>query len=91
MQRHSTSHAKTQSKPHAAEKRDEPRAGKHEAPAGVQTVEPEDPASTGCGPSSQKELLEHNIRGGHAQQHPATPAGQHATGSFTGKSGEPKK
>ena len=89
MQLHSTSHAKTQSKPHAATKKEEARASKHEAPAGVQSVEPADPALTGAGHSSQKGLLEENLR--HAKQHPESPAGQHATGSFTGKGGEPKR
>ena len=86
MEHHSKSgsHAKD-------EKKEEHRASKHEAPAGVQTVEPEDPSLTGGGHSSQQDLLEENHRGGHTKQHPATPAGQHATGSFTGKGGEPKK
>lgn len=86
MQRQTTSHAKTQPKPHAAVKEEEPGASKHEAPAGVQSVEPADPALTGGGHASQKNLLEENLR--HAKQHPATPAGQHATGSFTGKGKE---
>ena len=88
MEHHSKSGSHVRSKD---ETKEEHRASKHEAPAGVQTVEPADPALTGGGHSSQQELLEHNVRGGHTKQHPATPAGQHATGSFTGKGGEPKK
>ncbi len=94
MEKHSAAKAGTQTRPKAhakEEQRAEHHASKHEAPAGVQTVEPEDPSLTGGGHSSQKELLEHNVRAGHAQQHPETPAGQHATGSFTGKGGAPKK
>lgn len=71
------------------DRKEEHRANKHEAPAGVQPVEPEDPSLTGGSGSSQRELLEHNVRRGHAQQHPESPAGQHATGSFTGKRNEP--
>lgn len=92
MEYHPKSGTHAGSKKHAKEeKKEEHRASKHEAPAGVQTVEPEDPSLTGGGHSSQKNLLEHNLRAGHAQQHPASPAGQHATGSFTGKGEDTKK
>jgi hypothetical protein len=65
--------------------KEEHRADKHQPPTGVQPVEPEDPALTGGGHSSQKDALEHNVKHGHARQHPESPAGQHATGSFTEK------
>lgn len=39
---------------------------------------------------SQAQTLRHNTEGGQAEPHPDTPAGQHATGSFT-KSSEKKK
>ncbi len=61
----------------------------------VHPVEPEDPKATGTS-HSQKRALNLNVgrhqdtgqagQPGHqAEEHPATPAGQHATGSFTDK------
>jgi hypothetical protein len=61
----------------------------------VHPVEPEDPKETGTS-DSQKSALHLNVgrqqdaghagQPGHqAEEHPATPAGQHATGSFTDK------
>lgn len=50
-------------------------------------VEPEDAQVTGTSRSLQRRVLGLNVEGGQAQQHPETPAGQHATGSFTGKQG----
>jgi hypothetical protein len=60
----------------------------------VHPVEPEDPKATGSS-QSQRRALDLNVGGqesGHAgqpghqaEEHPATPAGQHATGSFTDK------
>lgn len=52
------------------------------APLSVQQVEPEDAKLTGVSRSLQRRLLGLNIEGGAAKKHPATPAGQHATGSF---------
>ena len=43
--------------------------------------------------AAQKRALELNVEGRQGQRHPDTPAGQHATGSFTGdpdESGEDK-
>lgn len=44
--------------------------------------EPEDARVTGTSRSLQRRVLGLNVDGGQAQQHPDTPAGQHATGSF---------
>lgn len=48
----------------------------------VNPTEPADKKATGTSGALQNEILRHNFRGGQAQPHPATPAGQHATGSF---------
>jgi hypothetical protein len=53
-------------------------------------VEPEDAYLTGTTRSLQRRVLGLNVDGHHAQQHPETPAGQHATGSFTDKSSNDK-
>jgi hypothetical protein len=66
-------------------------SGKHEAPTGVQPVETEDPRHVGGGHADQQESLKHNVQGGQAERHPDTPAGQHATGSFTEEPAENKK
>jgi hypothetical protein len=39
----------------------------------------------------KRKVLQMNVRGGQAQQPKVTPAAQHATGSFTGTSGGPRK
>ncbi len=72
-------------KPQQSPRQEEHSASKHEAPTGVQSVEPHDSQVTGAGKSHLRRLLDLNVddQGGQAQQHPATPAGQHATGSFT--------
>ncbi len=51
-------------------------------------VEPEDAYLTGTSRSLQRRVLGLNVDGHHAQQHPETPAGQHATGSFTDKAND---
>lgn len=58
-----------------------------EHPVSVQPVEPEDPRKTGSSKPEQRERLEQNVKGKNpaAKPHPETVAGQHATGSFTGK------
>jgi hypothetical protein len=56
----------------------------HHPPASVQPVEAEDPKQSGGHTPLQKRILNENVEGGAAQQHPESPAGQHATGSFTG-------
>ncbi|MDI3254147.1 MAG: hypothetical protein QJR10_05090 [Bacillota bacterium] len=76
---------KTESEPRNHE---EHSAGKRSAPTSVQShapVEPEDAQLTGASRSLQRRLLGLNVENGHAQQHPDTPAGQHATESFTGE------
>jgi hypothetical protein len=46
-------------------------------------VEPEDAQITGTSRSLQRRVLGLNVNGHHAdEEHPDTPAGQHATGSF---------
>jgi hypothetical protein len=58
----------------------------------VQPVEPADAKLTGVSRSLQRRLLGLNIEGGAAKRHPATPAGQHAAGSFVGvESDDPPK
>jgi hypothetical protein len=64
----------------------------HQQQASVQPsappVEPEDAYLTGTSRSLQRRVLGLNVDGHHAQQHPESPAGQHATGSFTDRDGE---
>lgn len=63
-------------------------------PSSVQPVEAEDPKESAGDHRLQRRVLNENIEGGAAQQHPEAPAGQHATGSFTGPaqpSKSPKK
>jgi hypothetical protein len=69
---------------------EETDASKQEAPAGVQTVEPEDAHLTGGSKSHQRRVLGLNVddEAGQAQRHPETSAGQHATGSFTNKAAD---
>ncbi len=50
------------------------------------SAESDSDAKTGAEQTSQAETLRHNTEGGQAQSHPDAPAGQHATGSFTGSS-----
>lgn len=50
----------------------------------VQHVRPSDSSVAGNKESSQKKALAMNATGKQTQRHPDTPAGQHATGSFTG-------
>lgn len=75
-----------------SDKTERAAGAKHESPAGVQPVETEDPRQVGGGRAQQHETLKHNVaggaQGGQGQRHPDTPAGQHATGSFTGDASE---
>jgi hypothetical protein len=59
-------------------------ASHHHPPASVQPVEAEDPKESAGDHHLQKKVLNENVKGGASQQHPESPAGQHATGSFTG-------
>jgi len=54
--------------------------------------EPEDAQITGTSRSLQRRVLGLNVNDHHAgEQHPDTPAGQHATGSFTDKGDQRRK
>jgi hypothetical protein len=69
---------------HESIEKDEPT---HQAPTQVQPVQPEDASATGDQHDQQREHLKRNVTEGQTQRHPETPAGQHATGSFTGATG----
>lgn len=77
----STSHRKPD--PRSAQHADESSAQQPET--SVHPLEPEDKRATGTSGSRQREMLRDNVEGGQTQQHPDTPAGQHATGSFSGR------
>jgi hypothetical protein len=57
----------------------------------VHPEEPEDAYLTGTSRSLQRRVLGLNVEGKQAQEHPETAAGQHATGSFTGKKSSRRK
>jgi hypothetical protein len=57
----------------------------------VHPAEPEDAYLTGTSRSLQRRVLGLNVGGKQAQEHPETTAGQHATGSFTGKKSSRRK
>ena len=59
----------------------------------AQSVEPEDKSRDTQNPTDQRRSLKPNVHGSHPQSKPipGQPAGQHATGSFTGKSGKSGK
>jgi hypothetical protein len=74
--------------PRSSAAKPNPPSGKSSAQrpeTSVHPVEPEDPKAAGADHQQQRHVLRHNIEGGQAQEHPETPAGQHATGSFTDK------
>lgn len=57
-------------------------------------MEPQDIGSLEQGGARQSDALGMNVDGegkGQAKRHPETPAGQHATGSFTKKERERKR
>ena len=56
----------------------------HHPPSSVQPVEADDPKQSTVDQRSLETVLRENAEGGAAERPPATPAGQHATGSFTG-------
>lgn len=58
-------------------------AGQQEAPAGVQSVETEEPRQVGGGKPVQREMLEKSAQEGAARERPEAVAGLHSTGSFT--------
>jgi hypothetical protein len=57
------------------------------APTGVQPLQTDDTSGSADHHTEQREHLQRNVTEGQAERHPETPAGQHATGSFTGKTG----
>ena len=70
-------------------KTEEHASAKHAAPTSVQPgptpVKKEEARTVGAGKAEQNRLLKENYEKGRAQPHPDVPAGQHATGSFTGE------
>lgn len=74
---------------------DQAKASAEQPETSVHPLEPEHPRTTGTSRSRQPGALGVNVDGqeagragqaGHeAEEHPETPAGQHATGSFTDK------
>lgn len=82
--------AKVQPQP-GSHGRPEPASGSNQEKAeaqqpspSVHPIEPEDAYLTGTSRSLQRRVLGLNVEDGQAQEHPETPAGQHATGSFAG-------
>lgn len=69
----------------------EEKAQERQASPSVHPVEPDDAQITGTSRSLQRRVLGLNVEDGQAQEHPETPAGQHATGSFTGRSSGRKR
>ncbi|MBT9330911.1 hypothetical protein [Paracidobacterium acidisoli] len=54
----------------------------------MQPVPPDNAARSGDRHAEQREHLKRNVAEGQTQRHPETPAGQHATGSFTDDAGQ---
>jgi len=73
------------SRPGPGSRSREEKAEAQQPSPSVHPVEPEDAQLTGTSRSLQRRVLGLNVEDGQAQEHPETPAGQHATGSFTGK------
>lgn len=73
---------------------EEHASAKQTAPTSVQPahtpMQPEEAHLTGAGRQEQHRLLKQNVDEGKAGRHPDLPAGQHATGSFTGENKEKK-
>lgn len=90
-------HPQSGSQTHAAPRTsaDRQKASAEQPQTSVHPVEPQDPKASGSSRATQNDALGVNVddrnkaSAGHpgrqAEEHPATPAGQHATGSFTGK------
>ncbi|MGC2300575.1 MAG: hypothetical protein WA476_17335 [Acidobacteriaceae bacterium] len=76
-------HAGSPTTPSTNSRAQEEKASAQQAATSVHAIEPEDPKLTGR--SQQREVLIQGTEGGHAEAHPESPAGQHATGSFTGE------
>lgn len=69
----------------AGTKKHEEKATAEQPQTSVHPAEPEDAYLTGTSRSLQRRVLGLNVGGKQAQEHPETTAGQHATGSFTGR------
>jgi hypothetical protein len=86
-----TTGKKTHQKSQNAE---EHASAQQSAPTSVQPgpkpMQPKDAQLIGAGRKEQIRLLKKNVEDGQAEGHPDLPAGQHATGSFTGEN-EKKK
>lgn len=93
MARTSASMAKkeTGSRSAADSRSHEEKASAQQPETSVHPVEPEDARVTGTSRSLQRRVLGLNVEGNQGQPHPETTAGQHATGSFTGKQDRGKK
>ncbi|MBV8632477.1 MAG: hypothetical protein JOZ83_16230 [Silvibacterium sp.] len=65
----------------------ESKSNQHHPATSVQPVD-QDAERTGGSPNRQRGALRGNTEEGAGEQHPDQPAGQHATGSFTGTGGE---
>jgi hypothetical protein len=92
MAHSSTANKQPFSGPHA-EGEGQPQDDAKQSPAeqaetSVHGIEPEDKRAAGTTGTRQRETLHQNVGGGQAQQHPETPAGQHATGSFSDGKGK---
>ena len=76
-------------KKHPDRQTEQEASAKHQSPVSVQTTQaPADAEAaklTGAGKKEQQKLLKENAEKGRAERHPDLPAGQHATGSFTGE------
>ena len=71
-----------------SQKAEEHASARHAAPTSVQpdsAPAEEDGSLAGAGKDEQHRLLKDNVEKGKAERHPDLPAGQHATGSFTGE------
>lgn len=91
MRRSSHNDAQTsQVRPAAGTRPHGDRATAEKPPTSVHPMEPEDAGSLKQAGARQNDALGTNADGqgrDQAKRHPATPAGQHATGSFTGGRG----
>jgi len=77
--------------PVAGTREHQEKATAQQAQTSVHPIEPEDAYLTGTSRSLQRRVLGLNVEGKQAQEHPETPAGQHATGSFTEKKASRRK
>jgi hypothetical protein len=72
-----------------SQKAEEHASAEQAAPTSVQPgptpVKNHEAHTVGAGREEQNRLLKDNFEKGRAQPHPDVPAGQHATGSFTGE------